>query len=136
VAEDPPPTNNYGTQEETPARQDVDVLLDVSELEVDRIKLTVKDLRAHVRAPPIRGGLRSEQARGARGLDYRTSLPFSLPSIHRSAWRGLPPKSMRELRNLYQKAFIDLLPAGGQATLGLRLPRVSAPLALGRERGG
>jgi predicted metal-dependent hydrolase len=48
VAEDPPPTNNYGTQEQTPARQDVDVLLDVSELEVDRIKLTVKDLRAHV----------------------------------------------------------------------------------------
>jgi hypothetical protein len=47
VAEDSPPTNN-GTQEETPARQDVDVLLDVSELEVDRIKLTVKDLRAHV----------------------------------------------------------------------------------------
>src|SRR5215213_10164690 len=46
VAEDPP-TNN-GPQEETPARQDVDVLLDVSELEVDRIKLTVKDLRAHV----------------------------------------------------------------------------------------
>src|SRR5215203_1857128 len=31
-----------------PARQDVDVLLDVSELEVDKIKLTVKDLRAHV----------------------------------------------------------------------------------------
>jgi exonuclease VII small subunit len=47
VAEDPP-TNNNGTQEETPDRQDVDVLLDVSELEVDRIKLTVKDLRAHV----------------------------------------------------------------------------------------
>jgi len=46
VAEDPP--NNNGAQEETPARQDVDVLLDVSELEVDRIKLTVKDLRAHV----------------------------------------------------------------------------------------
>jgi hypothetical protein len=48
VTEDPPPTNNNGTQEQTPARQDVDVLLDVSELEVDRIKLTVKDLRAHV----------------------------------------------------------------------------------------
>jgi hypothetical protein len=48
VAEDPPPTNNDGTQEETPARQDVDVLLDVSELEVDQIKLTVRDLRAHV----------------------------------------------------------------------------------------
>jgi hypothetical protein len=48
VAEDTPPTNNNGAQEETPARQDVDVLLDVSELEVDRIKLTVKDLRAHV----------------------------------------------------------------------------------------
>jgi hypothetical protein len=69
VTEDPPPTNN-GTQEQTPARQDVDVLLDVSELEVDKIKranflkcrtyerrrtrlpstpvMTVKDLRAHV----------------------------------------------------------------------------------------
>jgi hypothetical protein len=47
VAEDLP-TNDNGAQEETPARQDVDVLLDVSELEVDRIKLTVKDLRAHV----------------------------------------------------------------------------------------
>jgi len=30
------------------ARQDVDVLLDVSELEVDRINLEVEDLRAHV----------------------------------------------------------------------------------------
>ena len=48
MAEDPPPTNDNGIQEETPARQDVDVILDVSELEVDRIKLTVKDLRAHV----------------------------------------------------------------------------------------
>jgi predicted metal-dependent hydrolase len=47
VAEDPLPTN-YGPQEQTPARQEVDVILDVSELEVDRIKLTVKDLRAHV----------------------------------------------------------------------------------------
>jgi hypothetical protein len=47
VAEHSPPINN-GPQEQTPARQDVDVLLDVSELEVDRIKLTVKDLRAHV----------------------------------------------------------------------------------------
>ena len=47
VAEDTPPTNN-GVPEETPARQDVDVLLNVEELEVDRIKLTVKDLRAHV----------------------------------------------------------------------------------------
>jgi hypothetical protein len=47
VAEDPP-TNNYATQVETPARQDVDVLLDVSELEVDRINLTVRNLRAHV----------------------------------------------------------------------------------------
>src|ERR687898_671107 len=41
------PTNDVA-QEESPARQDVDVLLDVSELEVDRIKLTVRDLRAHV----------------------------------------------------------------------------------------
>jgi hypothetical protein len=47
VAEDPLPTNN-GMQEETPSRQDVDVLLDVSELEVNRIKLTVRGLRAHV----------------------------------------------------------------------------------------
>jgi hypothetical protein len=46
VTEDTP-TNN-GIPEQTPARQDVDVLLDVSELEVDRIKLTVRDLRAHV----------------------------------------------------------------------------------------
>jgi hypothetical protein len=48
VAEHSPPINNSGVQEQTPARQDVDVILDVSELEVDRIKLTVKDLRAHV----------------------------------------------------------------------------------------
>jgi hypothetical protein len=48
VAEDPPPTNDNGAQEEVPARQEVDVILDVSELEVDRIKLTVKDLRAHI----------------------------------------------------------------------------------------
>jgi hypothetical protein len=47
VSEDPLPINN-GTQEETPSRQDVDVLLNVEELEVDKIKLTVKGLRAHV----------------------------------------------------------------------------------------
>src|SRR5919106_1541058 len=47
VAEHSPPINN-GPQEQPPARQDVDVILDVSELEVDRIKLTVKDLRAHI----------------------------------------------------------------------------------------
>ena len=46
MADDPPPTNS--AQEEMPTRQDVDVILDVSELEVDRIKLTVTDLRAHV----------------------------------------------------------------------------------------
>jgi hypothetical protein len=48
MAEYPPPANDNDVQEQTPARQDVDVLLDVSELEVDRIKLTVKNLRAHV----------------------------------------------------------------------------------------
>jgi hypothetical protein len=48
VAEYPPPTNDNDVQEQPPAPQEVDVLLDVSELEVDRIKLTVKDLRAHV----------------------------------------------------------------------------------------
>ena len=47
MAEDQPPINN-GTQVQPPARQEVDVLLDVSELEVDRIKLTVRNLRAHV----------------------------------------------------------------------------------------
>jgi hypothetical protein len=47
MAEDSPPTNN-GVPEEAPARQDVDVLLDVSELEVQRIGLKVRDLRAHV----------------------------------------------------------------------------------------
>src|SRR5215203_4191915 len=47
VTDDTPPTNN-GVPEQTPARQDVDVLLDVSELEVDKIKLTVRGLRAHV----------------------------------------------------------------------------------------
>ena len=48
VSEDPLPTNDNGTQEEMPSRQDVDVLLNVEELEVDKIKLTVKGLRAHV----------------------------------------------------------------------------------------
>src|ERR671920_1751117 len=47
VTDDTPPTNN-GVPEEAPARQDVDVLLDVSELEVDKIHLTVRGLRAHV----------------------------------------------------------------------------------------
>jgi hypothetical protein len=49
VSEDPLPTNdNNGTQQETTSRQDVDVLLNVEELEVEKIKLTVKGLRAHV----------------------------------------------------------------------------------------
>jgi hypothetical protein len=47
VSEEPPPTHN-GIPEETPTRQDVDVLLDVQELEVDKIHLTVRGLRAHV----------------------------------------------------------------------------------------
>ena len=47
VAEEPPTTNN-AVPEEPPARQDVDVLLDVSELEVDKIHLKVRNLRAHV----------------------------------------------------------------------------------------
>ena len=47
VSEEPPPTNN-GIPEETPARQDVDVLLDVQELEVARIGLKVRGLKAHV----------------------------------------------------------------------------------------
>jgi hypothetical protein len=47
VSETPPPTDN-GIPEEPTARQDVDVLLDVQELEVERISLTVRGLRAHV----------------------------------------------------------------------------------------
>ncbi len=47
MSEEPQPTNN-GIPEESPTRQDVDVLLDVEELEVDRIHLTVRGLRAHV----------------------------------------------------------------------------------------
>src|SRR5918997_6922345 len=46
-AEKQPPTDN-GVPEEAPARRDVDVLLDVSELEVERIGLKVRGLRAHV----------------------------------------------------------------------------------------
>jgi len=48
VSEYPQPTNDDAQAEEMPAPQDVDVLLDVSELEVDRIKLAVGNLRAHV----------------------------------------------------------------------------------------
>ena len=47
MTEDTPPINN-GVPEDAHARQDVDVLLDVSELEVEKIKLTVRGLRAHV----------------------------------------------------------------------------------------
>ena len=66
VTEDTPPTNN-GVPEETPARQDVDVLLDVSELEVDRIKLTVRGLRAHVSVLAELAGLVNLQV----GVDAR-----------------------------------------------------------------
>jgi hypothetical protein len=51
VAEDPQPINDNGSAlEQTPARQDgpPDVLLNVENLEVDRIKLVVRNLRAHV----------------------------------------------------------------------------------------
>src|SRR5215203_1071049 len=67
VTEDTPPTNNGIPQEETPARQDVDVLLDVSELEVDRIKLTVRGLRAHVSVLAELAGLVNLQV----GVDAR-----------------------------------------------------------------
>jgi hypothetical protein len=66
VSEDTPPTNN-GIQEQQPARQDVDVLLDVSELEVDRIKLTVRGLRAHVSVLAELAGLVNLQV----GVDAR-----------------------------------------------------------------
>ena len=48
MSEDPQPVNSASQQQTPPAQQEVDVLLDVRELEVDRIKLTVKGLRAHV----------------------------------------------------------------------------------------
>jgi hypothetical protein len=47
MAEDSP-INDGAQEEESPARRDVDVLLDVSELEVDKINLTVRNARAHV----------------------------------------------------------------------------------------
>jgi hypothetical protein len=50
--------------------------------------------------------------------------------------KGCSGKFMRGLRNLYQKAFIDLLLAGGHSARRLRLSRASLSLALGRERGG
>jgi hypothetical protein len=67
VAEDPLPTNNNGAQEVTPTRQDFDVVLDVSELEVDRIKLQVRDLRAHVSVVAELAGLLNLQV----GVDAR-----------------------------------------------------------------
>jgi hypothetical protein len=48
VAEDSQPINNTDAQEEAPSREGVDVLLNVENLEVDRIKLAVRNLRAHV----------------------------------------------------------------------------------------
>jgi hypothetical protein len=47
VVADPTATNN-GVSEEAHPRQDVDVLLDVSDLQVDLVHLKVRDLRAHV----------------------------------------------------------------------------------------
>jgi hypothetical protein len=74
VAEDPPPTNN-GVPEEPPARQDVDVLLDVSELEVDKIHLKVRNLRVHV--PPK--ACRPQSRTGGRTRQAILALqPFSL----------------------------------------------------------
>ena len=50
MAEDPRPINDTDALEQTPARQEgpPDVLLNVENLEVDRIKLVVRNLRAHV----------------------------------------------------------------------------------------
>jgi hypothetical protein len=42
------PSNGQGPDDRGPDNQEPDVLLDVSELEVDRINLEVEDLRAHV----------------------------------------------------------------------------------------
>jgi hypothetical protein len=67
VAEDTPPNNDGIPQEQTPARQDVDVLLDVPELEVDRISLTVRGLRAHVSILAELAGLLNLQV----GVDAR-----------------------------------------------------------------
>jgi exonuclease VII small subunit len=67
VAEDTPPTNNAIPEDRTPARQDVDVLLDVPELEVDRISLAVRGLRAHVSILAELAGLVNLQV----GVDVR-----------------------------------------------------------------
>jgi hypothetical protein len=81
VAEDLP-TNDNGAQEETPARQDVDVLLDVSELEVDRINLTVSNLRAHVSVLAELASLLSLQVSvDARLADTRNTLQEVLDEL-------------------------------------------------------
>jgi hypothetical protein len=106
VTEDTPPTND-GVPEDTPDRQDVDVLLDVSELEVEKIKLTVRGLRAHVSVLAELASLVNLQvgvdARldeveleidGVRAkvlLKVRLALPYAL--IHRSAWKPNSGKS-------------------------------------------
>ena len=67
MAEERPPTND-GVIEEAPARrQDVDVLLDVQELEVERIHLAVRGLRAHVSVIAELAGLVNLQV----GVDAR-----------------------------------------------------------------
>src|SRR5688500_15468262 len=50
-----------------------------------------------------------------RCLSYGTPVPISLLSTNPSAWKRLSPKFMRRLRNLYQKASIDLLQRGRAA---------------------
>ena len=71
MSEYPQPTNNDAQAEESPAPRDVDVLLDVSELEVDRINLTVRNLRAHVSVLAELASLLSLQV----GVDARLEEP-------------------------------------------------------------
>jgi hypothetical protein len=69
VAEAQAPTDT-GVPEEANPRRDVDVLLGVCELEVDKIHLTVRDLRAHVSVLAELAGLVNLQV----GVDARLDL--------------------------------------------------------------
>ena len=79
VAEDQP-TNN-GVPEEAPARRDVDVLLDVSELEVDRIHLAVRGLRAHVSVLAELASLDNQAVRCSGLTAFSVGSPTALFSV-------------------------------------------------------
>jgi hypothetical protein len=98
VSEYPQPTNN-DAQQEKPARQDVDVLLDVSELEVDRINLTLRNLRAYVSVLAELASLLSLQV----GVDARLADAQDTPS--RRFWTNweTKPKAKGSLVEVWRR---------------------------------